>query len=389
MPTRRTLKKGKKKVPTFLQEHLNYCGPATAKMVLRWLGVSRSQDTLWEAIQEESDAQGLPLEEPCLGGTKQWGSRPEALAEVIRALSGADIKLVSETTAAATDHGVVWSVIQGIPAVALVYGSNHWIVVHGFHVSREPAHINDTAYELLGFDTIDPLRTQKARDYVPAAAWRSDLMTGVVCGDFDGKFVAVCDPEPTRSGGGPTVRRTQKKRELLGGLLRVERLSRLASDSIGRAGLLANETWKKAMAGVHPGQPRLVHRLDRPRSFYAIVPFEKGGRVQAQAMMDPYSGELLGAGASEELGKSLSMSSAADDAIARVADKFFDLPGERPRMRLRREGLSASPTLVWKPCRESLTPYLPFTRVTYGDHSIYVRADGEVFTALTEPLMGS
>lgn len=389
MPTRRTLRRGTRKVPTFIQERFDYCGPATAKIVLRWLRVSRSQDTLWDALQEESDALGLPLCEPCLGACVEWSTRPEALAGVIRSLSGADIKLVSAASAAAADHAVVWSVLNDIPAVTLVQGATHWIVVHGYHVSREPANINDTGYELLGFDIIDPNRPQKARDFVPAAAWRSDYMTGVVCGRFDGRFVAVCDPEPTRSPGGPTVPRTPQKKVALSAMLTPARISRMAFDGIRRAGLLEGDTWHKAMTGVRPGTHRLVHRLDRPRSFYALVPFEKGGRVQAQAMVDPYSGTFLGAGASEDLGKSLYMSCAGDEAIAMVAEKRFDLPGERPHMRLRREGLSASATLVWKPCRESLSPYLPFTRLSYGERAIYVRADGEVFTALTAPRAGS
>jgi hypothetical protein len=389
MAKRRTLKRGARKVPTFIQENDFYCGPATAKMVLRWLKVTRSQSALWDLILAATNTLGLSQREPCLGDFTYWSTRPEPLAKVIKDLSGADIKLVSETTAAATDHAVVWSILQDIPAVALVDGANHWIVVHGYHVSREPANINDTNYQLLGFDIIDSNRPQKARDYVSASAWRSNYMNGVVCGKFDGKFVAVCDPEPTRVKGGPTVSRTPQKREPSGGLLRAERLSRMAFEGVRLAGLLEDETWKKAMNGVSTGGHCLVHRLDRLNSFYAIVPFEKGGRVQAQAMLDPYTGELLGAGASEDLGKSLSMPTTTDDAINRVAGKYFDLPGEHPHLRLKREGLSASPTLVWQPCRESLTPYLPFTQVTYGKHTLYVRTDGKVFTSLTTPRRGS
>jgi hypothetical protein len=36
-----------------------------------------------------------------------------------------------------------------------------------------------------------------------------------------------------------------------------------------------------------------------------------------------------------------------------------------------------------------MTPYLPFTLVTYGTHTIYVRTDGKVFTSLTSPRRGS
>ena len=389
MPTK-TLKKGKKKVPTFKQENTRYCGPASAKMVLRWLGVTRSQDDLWDAIQEESDTLGLPLCDPCPPvECREWFTQPEALAAVIASLSSAPVKLVSEESAAATDHAIVWSLVNDIPAVALVFGVAHWVVVHGYRVDREPAHIADTGYELQGLEVIDPSLEPKARLFIPADKWRADYMTGAVCGRFDGRFVAVCDPEPTRPKGGPTVPGKSLKRVSISSMLSPERVSQAALDGIARAGLLNDDTWKAAMAGVTPGTPRLVHRLDRASRFYMLVPFEKGTRVQAQAMVDPYSGGLLGAGASEELGRSLSMPGSTDAAIDLVAGKYFDLPGERPHMRLRREGLTAAPTLVWKPCAESLSPYMPFTRLTYGDTAIYVRSDGEVFTRLTEPRAGS
>jgi hypothetical protein len=38
---------------------------------------------------------------------------------------------------------------------------------------------------------------------------------------------------------------------------------------------------------------------------------------------------------------------------------------------------------VWRPCRESLSPFYPFKLVSYGAHRLYLRSDGQIFTRLT------
>jgi hypothetical protein len=392
-PKRKTLKRGRTTVKTFRQENDYYCGPATAKMTLRWLGVTRSQDQLWDAIQDEADAQGLPRCEACPPvECSPWYTPPEALAAVIAGMGQAPVKVVSERQVAATDHAIVWSVVNDIPAVALVYGWAHWLVVHGYRVDREPTSMQDVNYELLGLHVIDPWPKTKARVFIDAAQWRSDYLTGVVCGRFAGAFVAVCDPDPDRPTGGPTVRprRIAKmaarggKAPAGGGMVSAARARKGALDGLQRADLLKDEVWRAAMLRAAPGVPEVVHRLDRPRTFYMRVPFGKGPSVTAEVLVDAYSAEMLTARAAEDVDRPMPPMISAEDAIARVAERRYDLPGQRPQLRVRREGLFAAPTLVWKPCRESLSPFVPFRHVVYGNLSFYVRADGEVFTALTE-----
>jgi hypothetical protein len=72
------------------------------------------------------------------------------------------------------------------------------------------------------------------------------------------------------------------------------------------------------------------------------------------------------------------------DAAALVIGKKVDLPGEAGRMRIRAEAVCQYPTLVWKPCRESLSPLVPFYMFTVGAHSIYVRIDGAIFMSLDD-----
>ena len=65
-----------------------------------------------------------------------------------------------------------------------------------------------------------------------------------------------------------------------------------------------------------------------------------------------------------------------------VIDRVFDLDDRLGRIRVRPEALCLYPILVWKPCRESLSPFWPFHMFTVGAYRLYVRIDGTIFTAL-------
>lgn len=65
-----------------------------------------------------------------------------------------------------------------------------------------------------------------------------------------------------------------------------------------------------------------------------------------------------------------------------LVGRRLDLPDRLGRILVRPEALCQYPLLVWKPCRESLSPYFPFHLFTAGDQHIYVRTDGAVFTRL-------
>ena len=40
------------------------------------------------------------------------------------------------------------------------------------------------------------------------------------------------------------------------------------------------------------------------------------------------------------------------------------------------------PTLVWRPCQESRSPYYPFHQIAVGGVTIYVGYDGRVYPTL-------
>jgi hypothetical protein len=47
------------------------------------------------------------------------------------------------------------------------------------------------------------------------------------------------------------------------------------------------------------------------------------------------------------------------------------------------------PTLTWRPCLESLSPYLPFFHIHTGNRQLHLRLDGKVFGELSIRFSGA
>ena len=47
------------------------------------------------------------------------------------------------------------------------------------------------------------------------------------------------------------------------------------------------------------------------------------------------------------------------------------------------------PTLTWRPCLESVSPYLPFLHVHTGNRQIHIRLDGTVFGEISIRFSGA
>ena len=116
-----------------------------------------------------------------------------------------------------------------VAPVALVYGFDHWVVVRGYTASAHPSSSADNSYAIDGFDLNNPWPYAPsfitpssapppmhsvndgcgtggdrgiANEHVTYATWQSTYMTGIPMGYWNGKFVAVCDPEPPPNRGG-------------------------------------------------------------------------------------------------------------------------------------------------------------------------------------------
>lgn len=143
----------------------------------------------------------------------------------------------------------------------------------------------------------------------------------------------------------------------------------------------AESRLKDALHSAEPKSPTLVQRIDRKDDYYFIVTFNIGERETARFIIDAYSGKLTEASGVTESTKSLQRYVSSQEALdrlftARAASKM------KWEFEFRRELVGLHPVLVWKPCRQSPSPFLPFYQFSVGGSLVYLRVDGELFSAL-------
>jgi hypothetical protein len=397
-----------------MHEHLNvgyhqqdtdyYCGAACAQMVLHSIGQPLiSQDDLYNDNHSHSVEPG------------SWATPPDGLQWTLNHRQSAKFfALDSLTSEEAISRMLCWTLHHyGVAPVALVEGGNHWVVVRGYTASAAPTSSQDTAYAMQSFDINNPWPpTPAARPgQVPAdppphtdgdvcgsggaratadinvsyATWQTDYMTANVFGlAWLGKYVAVCDPDPPPK---PVARAVAHPPPLADGskLLGVDALRARFADTLRQAAFAAHPRWSQVFAGVTAATPQLVQRLDRPDSYYWIVPTQDAqGRLRGLVNVDARFGTYQQAtGAATGFQSPLNFTS-DEELIDHVLAKPIELGDHAGRLVLRREAITIGKALVWRPCRQSLSPFYPFRLVTAGAHRIYVRiSDGAMFTALT------
>jgi hypothetical protein len=133
-----------------------------------------------------------------------------------------------------------------------------------------------------------------------------------------------------------------------------------------------------------------VQRLDRRDSYYWIVPAsDDEGLIRAAISVDAIYGTYKSA-ATLNAGQSVLFGfQNREEVFAHISRQAIDLPQYAGRLIFRPEVACLHPVYVWKPCRESLSPFYPFRMISTGQNLIYVRIfDGAVFTSLTNPVGG-
>jgi hypothetical protein len=372
-----------------------YCGAACAQMVLEQCGAGLlNQVDLYNDNHSHSTTEG------------GWATAPDGLTWTMNnRQSSKYFVLDALDTEDAISRMLAWTIHHyKISPIAMVYGWAHWVVVRGFTASDTPSSSMDVGYTLSGFDINNPWPPTPtpspppphaggdvcgsggargvADEHISYTSWRNDYMTGIPGGHWAGKFVAVCDPEP------PAIRRPESQRDhrsRFDGAKIIE--SKLAVDlafqATEEAGLSTRENWAKALDGTEAAQPILVQRLDRADSFYWIVPRIRHGVTTAVVNIDARFGDYLQARALPSADSSALLMVDRSEVNSMIFGRKFQLPNDQGEL-IVREGLACiSDHWVWRPCRESLSPFYPFKMVSYGAHRLYVRSDGQVFTRLT------
>ncbi|MDL9978532.1 hypothetical protein [Microbacterium candidum] len=372
-----------------------YCGAACAQMILQECGMGHiDQSSLYTDNHDHSTAEA------------GWYTAPDGLAWTLNhRQSGRYFVLDALATEDTTSRMIAWTIHHyRVAPAALVFGSAHWITIRGYQANGMPSSSMDVGYSLQGFFVNNPWPPVPsgaaepphstgdgcgsggtrgvADEYISYSTWQADYMTGASGGLWGGKYVAICDPEPPPDRNPERVERQLPKfdgRELLDSRAAVE----LSRRGFEEAGLYEEDAWRHALEGTEPGEPQLVQRLDRADQFYWIVPQMRNGRASAVLNVDARFGDFRQGRALPDSENTALLTLTREEVDERLHRKMHKLSKGRGGLTLRPGIACISRHWVWRPCAQSLSPYYPFKMVSYGDHRLYVRSDGRVFTALT------
>jgi hypothetical protein len=397
---------------SYHQQDTNYyCGAACAQMVLDSVAAGLlDQDQLYSDNHSHSTTES------------GWSTGPDGLRWTLNNYAppapagpphfGAyNFTLFALANEDAISRKIVWTIHHyNVAPVALVYHSQHWIVVRGYTASAAPANGGDTSYSISSFDVNNPWPPTPSasnpllapppphangtdgcggggtrgivNENISYTAWQNTYMTGASGGFWDGKFVAVCDPEPPAEGRGrvspPLLESLQDRGRLIRGEQAVER----AKKALEAYGLSERRLIGETLARATFGEPLLVQRLDLADTFYYVVPVREGERVPLAVAIDARNGDYLQSAVHSEREGSLFTIAPRQEIAKSIIGTRVELPDFRGRLQIRPEAVCHYPTLVWRPCRESLSPFFPFYLFTVGNEQIYVRTDGKIFSRL-------
>lgn len=394
------------------QETSYFCGPACAQMVAAFLGGSSLgqpptwQEQIWDEIETETNAR-RPKAAPCdasacdpfpeqkcekyAGEWFCWATTPAALQRVLdKAQSRAAYAVSTHKDEEAATAALLHSVDRGAPGLALVYGWQHWVVVDGYlddgdgtvtHVSvRDPA-VDPT-------DVVDELEWEE---------WDSGYLWDVPAGQYKEKLVVLSGdprppsgslPSPLGPGAGPvwSARFPARKRDdrtRAAELVPADRALEVAQAERQRL-LSRGGKWEAALAGAETdrGVVRLVERLDCHDHYIYMVDFRTRETVTARMLVNARTARYARAIGVVRPGTALRTLVHPDEVLSILWNRRSSVPGLGGRV-LRRETVGRHPVLVWMPCRQSMSPFLPFYQFSLGDRLVYLRADGVWFSQLT------
>jgi hypothetical protein len=389
-------------VPYAHQEKTYYCGPATLQMALSALGVASPatapswQQQLWNQIKAGTVGalpSGQMMEDPTFTtpvcewcsiiGWKCWTTTPTVLRNLLNAQQAVGVYSIFTTDEQADATGVLLDTIDvNLPAIALVRGWKHWLVVRGYkHNSSGATPV--AGRKLNGIYLKDP--NVPATNYVTWKTWKKKYLSVVPCGEYEGSFlmvpgvrpgaVTVQQPSvpilmPLRPSVGMTPGATMSNDELLPANEILEH-ARTAARELTED----SDAMRTGLGSADPNKPVLVQNLDEKDSLYYIVNFTRGGRDTARVALDAKTGELLEASIIDTDHDSLPPFIAPTEMLERVladADRY----AAALRFRGRRNMIGQHPVLVWRACMESSSPFLPFYQFSIGDSFVYYRVDG-------------
>lgn len=418
------------------QETEEWCGAACAQMVLHALSMHTpplDQDWLRQEIENRATA-------PEPGMT--WLAPPDGLEAMLNAVAppppGGQFRLFAAHSAAEITRLIAWHIEQhGVPAIALVYGLKHWVIVRGYTSDAPPAGPNDPNFNVLSLDLYDPWPALPA--YPPVAAgvppphidehdgcatrntvlnnvsyagWTASggaLHTGYMRGvpqtatgsKWKGLFLAICDPsgekdqydrsdDDDEGNGGDNIPQPAAQPA---GIIDEKQALEKAWEALHEYGLDSRKEWQAALQGVTPGVPLRVGMAAGAEPTYYIVPFVAHGNVPLAVRVDAHTGAYLQAVAAIGPGHDVVTILSGKEVLDGLLGREITFRDGRSIL-LHSGNVNPIPSLVWRPGLQSFSPFHPFyefnVRTPAQDYLLYVRArDGSAFTELDDNVAGA
>ena len=405
------------------------CGAACVAMVLDMIGANHpDQLTLLDEIQL------FPTKDNGRNREK-WSSSPDGMQDRLNEYSNSDyhFKIYANRNQALITRRMIWTIFHyKTPCITLISSGIHWVVVYQYSLPGDPP-IDLDSFELqdfLGFFILDPNDREPREGVVDYNEWIKKIQTPETTGFWGDKYVALCDPDPpngkkrknmfsnmkkssgkesqgpldnahTSNAADPNVtaksdnpskeqpKKTQPVKKLPSDLP-IIRINKPGPDH----GLIDNNTaraysmWHLKFGGFYdptkftrmmvnpgPGKPMLVRALDSEDSWY-IVPFiEMNKKTGGIMRINAKDARFLEASFAIHADQPITLTRFSDKQIENlIIDKYGKTKGK----------MIIDPILVWKPCVQSYTRFLPFYKVKMGSKTVYVRIDGNVYSRLTQ-----
>lgn len=125
---------------------------------------------------------------------------------------------------------------------------------------------------------------------------------------------------------------------------------------------------QRTLAEGNPGLPVYVARLDQPGHGYYLVPWQQARGIAAIVQIDAQTGTLA----------SVATPAAPQPALVISKEELWRQIAAQSSLRV-----IGDPILVWQPCRETSSPFLPLYRVPTDAGPLFVGMNGVLHQQLT------
>jgi hypothetical protein len=357
---------------SFAQAAPDLGGGACAQMLIGDTGLDQAALT--------REAHTLGSEEP------GWKMAPDALAKLLTVHTDRAFAFHPDITTDQAMRRCAWSILRDrIAPAVLIWKCRHWALVTGFEAEAKPTSIDDENWGLRGFYLRNPYGPLD--HHIDIQSWKAQYQTGVLHGIWRTRRVVIC--AGAAAAARPELRAEPEPDFVRRELLDATRIARAAAEAVRGERFARHPRWLEAARDTVPGPPMLVTRLNFPADHHAIVPMLRDGRPTLLLILDAYDGsyrESIPAPADHPA--SMDVARARLEAMLAAGTILTEGGGGEP-VPVWPSTSAVFPGLTWRPCLESLSPYLPFIQLHTGNRQIHIRLDGTVFGEISIRFSGA